>query len=153
MAVEVDVLLAVAVRPNEAKPQIQLANVNHGKFVGKEFDIPLDGEVEIDNSSLEWTNYFKAGLRGASGLLKKKRGGKFTSVGMDVLVDGTVPSGGGLSSSAAFVCASALAVLKANGEEKIDQTELVELAIVSERAVGVYSGGYGFCTQSVWRHR
>ncbi|KAK5013793.1 galactokinase [Cryomyces antarcticus] len=60
---------------------------------------------------------------------------------MDILVDGTVPSGGGLSSSAAFVCASALAVMKANGDDKVDKKELVELAIVSERNVGVNSGG------------
>jgi len=60
---------------------------------------------------------------------------------MDILVDGTVPSGGGLSSSAAFVCASALAVLKASGEQVVDKKELVELAIVSERSVGVQSGG------------
>jgi galactokinase len=60
---------------------------------------------------------------------------------MDILADGTVPSGGGLSSSAAFVCASALAVMKANGVDEVDKKELVELAIVSERAVGVNSGG------------
>ena len=71
----------------------------------------------------------------------KKGKAEFASVGMDILLDGTVPAGGGLSSSAAFVCASALAVMRANGEEKVDQTELTEVAIVSERAVGVNSGG------------
>lgn len=141
MAVEVDVLQAVAVDSSSKQPQIRLCNVNHGKFAAKEFDIPLKGEIEIDSSALEWTNYFRAGLRGATQLLRKKRGEDFVPVGMDVLVDGTVPSGGGLSSSAAFVCASALAVLRANGEENVDSKELVELAIVSERAVGVYSGG------------
>lgn len=141
MATEVDVLVAVKVKWNEEQPNIRLRNVNPGKFGAKEFDIPLDGNVEIDPSSLEWSNYFKAGMRGASRLLQKKRGGELKAVGMDVLVDGTVPSGGGLSSSAAFVCASALATLIANGEEKVDRKELVELAIVSERAVGVNSGG------------
>jgi galactokinase len=52
-----------------------------------------------------------------------------------------VPAGGGLSSSAAFVSTSALAVMYANGEEEIDKTDLTEVAIVSERAVGVNSGG------------
>ncbi|KAL8863959.1 MAG: hypothetical protein Q9174_007503, partial [Haloplaca sp. 1 TL-2023] len=60
---------------------------------------------------------------------------------MKVMVDGNVPAGGGLSSSAAFVCASALAVLRANGRRKVKKRELAELAIVSERAVGVNSGG------------
>lgn len=57
-------------------------------------------------------------------------------------MDGNVPVGGGLSSSAAFVSATALAVMIANGEKTVDKTELTELAIVSERAVGVNSGGY-----------
>jgi len=56
-------------------------------------------------------------------------------------MDGSVPAGGGLSSSAAFVSAAALAVMYANGVEEIDKTELTELAIVSERSVGVNSGG------------
>lgn len=60
---------------------------------------------------------------------------------MEVLMDGNVPVGGGLSSSAAFVSASALAVMTANGESSVDKKELTELAIVSERAVGVNSGG------------
>lgn len=146
MAVEVDVLLAVAVTD---EPVARLTNINHGKFEPKEFDIPLGGNIDIDPSSHEWTNYFKSGLRGASELLRKKKGESFKAVGMDVLMDGNVPSGGGLSSSAAFVCAAALAVLKANGEETIDQTELVELAIVSERAVGVFSGGYSHTFKSL----
>jgi len=111
------------------------------KFESREFQIPDTGDVHIDPRTLEWTNYFKSGLAGASQLLRKKEQEFKCSVGMDILADGTVPSGGGLSSSAAFVCASALAVLKANGVDKVDKKELVELAIVSERAVGVNSGG------------
>jgi galactokinase len=141
MAVEVDILLAVKVQHDQQPPRIRISNVNDAKFAAEDFEIPSNGEVEIDHSTLRWTNYFRAGLRGASGLLQKKHGASFSAVGMDVLVLGTVPSGGGLSSSAAFVCASALAVLTANGEAKVDRKELVELAIVSERAVGVNSGG------------
>jgi galactokinase len=120
---------------------MRLTNVHPQKFESREFEIPDTGDVHIDSSSLEWTNYFKSGLVGATELLRKKREDFKQSVGMDILVDGTVPSGGGLSSSAAFVCASALAVMKANGVDEVDKKELVELAIVSERAVGVNSGG------------
>jgi galactokinase len=144
MAVTADMLLAVAVRPVEHnKPNlVRLANVDPSKFPSSQFEIPAEGEIQIDSSVHEWTNYFKAGLRGASELLRKmQKNDQFVSVGMDILADGKVPSGGGLSSSAAFVCASALATLKANGEEKVDKTELTEVAIVSERAVGVNSGG------------
>lgn len=142
MAVTADVLLAVSVHRKESGPStIRLTNVHPQKFESREFDIPDTGDVHIDSSTLEWTNYFKSGLMGATELLRKKQKEFRCSVGMDILADGTVPSGGGLSSSAAFVCASALAVMKANGIEKVDKKELVELAIVSERAVGVNSGG------------
>ena len=52
-------------------------------------------------------------------LLRKKHGPGFKPKSMEVLVDGTVPVGGGLSSSAAFVTASALAVMFANGETRL----------------------------------
>ena len=139
MAITADFVMAVAVRPSDEKPKIRIANLNSQKFPSREFEIP-DGELPIDATEHEWTNYFKSGLKGVSQLLQKKRG-KFTSVGMDIVCDGTVPSGGGLSSSASVVCTSALAVLAANGEQNIDKKELCELAIVSERAVGVNSGG------------
>lgn len=60
--------------------------------------------------------------------------------GMLLLVDGNVPAGSGLSSSAAFVCSSALAVITANKFE-LTKKELTEIAIVAERSVGVNSGG------------
>ena len=144
MAVTADLLLAVAVTqpPAHGDGRIRIANVHSAKFERREFDVPATGNITIDPSSHEWANYFRSGLQGALSLLRQKRAGQhFSPLGMDVLVDGTVPSGGGLSSSAAFVCASALAVLRANGEDAVDKTELVELAVVSERAVGVHSGG------------
>ncbi|KAF2398267.1 galactokinase-like protein [Trichodelitschia bisporula] len=138
MAVTVDVLLAVAARP-DVPQQARIANVEEAKFPRREFG--FEKGIEIDSETLEWSNYFKCGLRVATELLRRKRGPEFVPVGLDVLVDGSVPSGGGLSSSAAFVCASALAAMRANGEREVDKKELVELAIVSERAVGVQSGG------------
>lgn len=145
MAITADALLAVSTKvdPASVKPgtyKIQIANVQSGKFPSHEFDIPFDA-VEIDATVHEWTNYFKSGLRGALGLLRKKHGDAYKPVSMQVLMDGTVPAGGGLSSSAAFTSTSALAVLVANGSKQVDKTELTELAIVSERAVGVNSGG------------
>ncbi|KAK4130656.1 Galactokinase, partial [Trichocladium antarcticum] len=143
MAIAADALLAVStdLSPTEAGTyKIQIANVQNDKFPAHEFDIPYDA-VDIDATVHEWTNYFKSGLRGALELLRKKRGSDFKPRSMRILMDGTVPAGGGLSSSAAFTSASALAVMVANGEKTVDKTELTELAIVSERAVGVNSGG------------
>lgn len=142
MAITADFLMAVATQPVSQNPTVRISNILSEKFPTRGFEIPKEGEVPIDASTHEWTNYFKSGLRGASKLLQRKHNnGHFVSVGMDILSDGIVPSGGGLSSSASFVCTSALAVMKANGEEKVDKKELCELAIVSERAVGVNSGG------------
>lgn len=142
MAITADALLAVSTfddpSPNSFK--IKVSNVQSTKFPSHEFDIPYDS-VEIDSKVHEWTNYFKSGLRGALEILRKKHGSIFKPKSMEVLMDGTVPAGGGLSSSAAFVSASALAVMYANGEKEVDKTQLTELAIVSERAVGVNSGG------------
>ncbi|KAF2727689.1 galactokinase-like protein [Polyplosphaeria fusca] len=141
MAITADFIMAVAVRPSEEQPKVRIANMQ-SKFPSREFEIPKEGEIPIDSTQHEWTNYFRSGLRGASELLQQKKGDShFVSVGMDVLCDGTVPAGGGMSSSAAFTCTSSLAVLRANGEDKVDKKELCELAIVSERAVGVNSGG------------
>ena len=118
------------------------------KGEGREF-------LSIDASAHDWTNYFKAGMNGAARLMRNRKvamKGKFQesnktmrplgSVGIQVFVDGQVPTGAGLSSSAALVCASLMATLRAHGVDDVDKTELVELAIVAERAVGVNAGGY-----------
>ena len=84
---------------------------------------------------------FQVWVERCIGAVEEKTRCRLSAQEHEMLMDGAVPSGGGLSSSAAFVSASALAVMFANGEKDIDKTELTELAIVSERAVGVNSGG------------
>jgi galactokinase len=145
MAITADCLIAVSTKLDAASVKegtykIKIANVQGQKFPSHEFDMPFDA-VDIDATVHEWTNYFKSGLKGALELLRKKHGAGYRPVSMQILMDGTVPAGGGLSSSAAFTSTSALAVMVANGDTTVDKTELTELAIVSERAVGVNSGG------------
>lgn len=142
-ALGVDVLIAVkTVSPNGEEASVNLANSNKSKFPARQFSVPKEGDVEIDATSHDWVNYFKAGLRVALKFLRDRaQGGKFVPVSMEALADGNVPPGGGVSSSAAFVCSSALAVVKANGHD-ITRQELFDIALVSERAVGVYSGGW-----------
>lgn len=144
MAITADVIIAVStdVEPSsvDGTYKLKLANVDGETFPAREFDV-AHGNVEIDATQHEWTNYFKSGLRGALELLRKKYGPDFKSKSMHILMDGNVPAGSGLSSSAAFVSASALAVMIANGEKDVDKKHLTEVAIASERAVGVNSGG------------
>ncbi|KAI4143239.1 MAG: hypothetical protein LQ340_007075 [Diploschistes diacapsis] len=136
-----DVVIAVSTsKPNGSNASIDIANVNPEKFKPQTFTLDAHHTVAIDSSTHEWTNYFKAGAVGALALLAKPRP-DFVPLSMQVLIDGTVPAGGGLSSSAAFVCASALAVIYGNGVHAVTKRSLVELAIVSERSVGVNSGG------------
>ncbi|KAJ2000062.1 galactokinase [Coemansia thaxteri] len=90
---------------------------------------------EIDSTVHEWTNYFKCGYRGVL-----DHAGLQSGLGFDGLVDGTVPAGGGLSSSAAFVCATQLAVQRLHGLS-YTQEELASVAASAERHVGVNSGG------------
>jgi len=141
MAVAVDVLIAVyVVKDDHDGPVIKIANINSTKYPAKDYAVPLSGEVEVDTSKHSWTNYFLAGLRGALRYLRQQHGNSFQPRSMQLLIDGNVPAGGGLSSSAAFVCASTLAVMAANDHE-ISKQDLLDLCIVSERAVGVFSGG------------
>ncbi|KAL9003372.1 MAG: hypothetical protein Q9188_003745 [Gyalolechia gomerana] len=144
MAIAADVLIAVAPSLSKehqnANTVIPMLNINPRKHKPSECTVPPMGRADIDATVHEWTNYFKAGFNGAIDLLRQENP-DFSPCSMDILVDGNVPAGAGLSSSAAFVCASALAVLRANGRDSVKKRELVELAIVSERAVGVNSGG------------
>jgi galactokinase len=138
-AVSVDVIIAVKVVPSTgSESTVKISNVLPDKFPAREFTVPQDSDVEIDPTKHEWVNYFKAGLLGALKFLRKNH--SFAPASMEVLVDGNVPPGGGISSSAAFVCSSALAVMKANNHD-VSKQDLLDLAVVSERAVGVYSGG------------
>ena len=140
-AVSVDVIIAVKVVSNAgSESTVKIANVNPEKFPSREFTVPRDTDIEIDPKKHEWVNYFKAGLSGALKFLRREKS-SFTPASVEVLVDGNVPPGGGISSSAAFVCASALAVMKSNNHD-VSKQDLLDLAVVSERAVGVYSGGY-----------
>ena len=143
MAILADVLVAVSAWSLSSGNQdatISVANINAEKYPSALFTVPSSGDIDIDTSKHSWSNYFRAGYKGALSLLRQKHP-DIQPRNMAVLVDGNVPAGGGLSSSAAFVCSSALAVLRAHGETNITKKELVELAIVSERAVGVNSGG------------
>lgn len=140
MAVTADVLLAVT---PSTEPRVRIANTQPAKFPTREFPLPADGSPPpIDAAAHDWSNYLRAGMKGAHAYLAARgQGGAPAAVGLDVVMDGSVPAGGGLSSSAAFVCAAALATVRAHGVKEVDKTALCELAIVSERAVGVNSGG------------
>jgi galactokinase len=90
-----------------------------------------------------------ASLRKAQGVLEA-HDADLKAFELDLLCDGNVPAGGGLSSSAAMVIASSLACLKALGQlDSITRTAMTEIAIDSERLVGVNSGGCALDTRTM----
>lgn len=139
MAIKSDMLLAVSSSPALTTVfTIRIANVDP-KYQATSFSFPNDGDISFDSDVHQWINYFKAGLSGALQHLRRASG--FRPVNMNVVVDGDIPPAGGLSSSGAFVVASSLAVLVANGVSEVEKIDLAKMAIESERAIGMNGGG------------
>ncbi|MCD7459490.1 galactokinase [Datura stramonium] len=61
-------------------------------------------------------------------------------VGLDVIIDGTVPTGSGLSSSAIFVCFSTIAIMASIGLN-MSKKEISQLICECERRIGTLSDG------------
>ncbi|KAM3165317.1 Galactokinase [Lachancea thermotolerans] len=146
MAIDADLLCAVGVLSTEDIPSITLINEDP-KFAQRKFDLPLDGsDISIDPSVSDWSNYFKCGLLVAQQHLKTQFPQKFQEAplaGMEMYVSGNVPTGGGLSSSAAFICAVALAVIRSNTSSnyKVSKQVLTQITVKAEHYVGVNNGG------------
>ncbi|KAG0679336.1 galactokinase [Kluyveromyces marxianus] len=143
MAIENDLKLAFRLSDASENPSITLTNYD-SNFAKRKFDLPLDGSlIEIDPSVSDWSNYFKCGLLVAQEFLKKKYKFEGPIKGMEIYVKGNIPTGGGLSSSAAFICAVSLAVIYSNIPEgtPIVKDELTKITAVAEHHVGVNNGG------------
>ncbi|KAJ2899031.1 galactokinase [Coemansia aciculifera] len=132
MAIVPDCLIAVKAVDESV---VRLANVN-SKYAAREFGFQPGNIVEIDASVHDWSNYFKCGYRGALEAI----GATTSPVGMQCLMDGSVPISVGLSSSSAFVCCAVMATMKANGRV-LSQERVVETSVTSERYIGTNGGG------------
>ncbi|EEB07833.2 galactokinase Gal1 [Schizosaccharomyces japonicus yFS275] len=147
MALEVDVIIAAATATDN---KVILTNTDP-KFQQEEFELPIDGSViTINKEHHSWGNYFRCALIVAHHFIKEKYGnlidnGKKPLKGLRLTFDGNVPTGGGLSSSAAFCVASIVTILKANGIKSISKDDLTHISVVSEHYVGVNTGGMDQC--------
>lgn len=147
MALDNDVIGLVGRRDDH---NIVLHNTDP-KFAPETVELPQNGDVvAIDQTKFTWVNYFKCGLIVAHKFILEKhpelvQNGKKPLAGLNLLFDGNVPTGGGLSSSAAFCVASTLAVLRGNGIESISKEDLTRITVVSEHYVGVNTGGMDQC--------
>ncbi|EPT05481.1 hypothetical protein FOMPIDRAFT_1021304 [Fomitopsis schrenkii] len=97
--------------------------------------------LDINKRELRWESYVKAGYYGVLNRFFPPESGD-RPVPIDLLVTGSVPSGSGLSSSAAMVVGSTLSFLAVNNKlGDLTKGQLVEMAMENERRVGVNSGG------------
>jgi galactokinase len=148
-ALEMDILMAFRVKRESESPsstvEFNLKNTNP-RFEGTSFQSKVDSHqgVELDHTgSSRWANYFKVAFKGLlphlpSSVLESSS----RPCQVDVMIDGTIPPESSLSSSAAMTSCSSIVVLQAfQAREIISRKEMAEVAIESERLVGVNSGG------------
>lgn len=138
MAIRQDTIVAIR-KHKSGEPQkgLRIANVND-KYTMCTY--PADPSQEIDLKNHKWGHYFICGYKGFYEFIKSKQLDAGAPVGLDVLVDGTVPTGSGLSSSAAFVCSSTIAIMAAL-DKNFPKKEVAQLTCDCERHIGTQSGG------------
>ncbi|XP_030508612.2 galactokinase isoform X2 [Cannabis sativa] len=141
MAIRQDTIIAIRRRDDdddETEKLLRIANVNDNKY--QLCTYPADPNQEIDLKNHKWGHYFICGYKGYYEYSKSKGVKVDETVGLDVLVDGTVPTGSGLSSSAAFVCSSTIAIMAAF-DVNFPKKEIAQLTCECERHIGTQSGG------------
>ncbi|XXG79054.1 hypothetical protein AAC387_Pa09g0207 [Persea americana] len=138
MAIRQDTIVAIRKHDEGESPKVlRIANVSE-KYTMCTY--PADPEQEIDLKNHKWGHYFLCGYKGFHEFVKSKGIDVGVPVGLDVIVDGTVPTGSGLSSSAAFVCSSTIAITAAF-DVKFAKKEIAQLTCDCERHIGTQSGG------------
>uniref|UniRef100_A0A2P2K6T6 Uncharacterized protein MANES_15G001800 n=1 Tax=Rhizophora mucronata TaxID=61149 RepID=A0A2P2K6T6_RHIMU len=140
MAIRQDTIVAIRKHDaaEDAQKSLRIANVNDAKYTLCSY--PADPDQEIDLKNHKWGHYFICGYKGFYEYAKSKGMDIGVPVGLDVLIDGTVPTGSGLSSSAAFVCSATIAIM-AIFSVNFPKKELAQLTCKCERHIGTQSGG------------
>ena len=138
MAIGLDTI--VAIRKNPQQSVIRLRNSRSDSY--GELTYSVDPNQKIDTNAHAWGSYVIGAYKGVFEHLTRHHPELVPEVmGLDVMVDGVVPTGSGLSSSAAIVCSSALAILSVLGVTRLKKGEVAEFTAMAERYVGVISGG------------
>jgi len=138
MAIDRSVLIALAPRADRTMRLFNTA----ARFARRTYTL---SDTIAAYAGGDWGNYSKA----AAQELARHCGAQLQH-GAELLVDGNIPSGAGLSSSSAVVVANALALLAANDVDLPYET-LAELLPIAERYVGTLSGGMDQATSLLAR--
>jgi len=142
IAVGYEMLVAASAREDDV---VQLKNIENDAFPDESFSIgellPADYADDwlafLDSSEIEqghWGNYSTSSILRLQMEFAPKR-----LCGMDIMVSGNIPRGGGVSSSSAIVVATALATVELNNLE-IDRKDLTVLCGEGEWYVGTRGG-------------
>jgi len=115
---------------------LTLINLNREAYPDASFAADPSQAMPATHS---WGSYFLAAYKGVADYCAAKNIA-FVPTGLRAVVHGTVPLGSGLSSSAALVCASALAILAAHGLSP-PKADVATFCAACERYVGTESGG------------
>ncbi|EEF43117.1 galactokinase, putative [Ricinus communis] len=138
MAIRQDTIIGIRKHDAaEGQKVLRIANVND-KYALCTY--PADPDQEIDLKNHRWGHYFICGYKGFYEFAKTKGVDVGALVGLDVIVDGIVPTGSGLSSSAAFVCSATIAIMAAFNVN-FPKKEIAQLTCECERHIGTQSGG------------
>ncbi|KAL0488342.1 N-acetylgalactosamine kinase [Acrasis kona] len=153
MALEKDVIIASVLLPRMVN---LCSNTLPKEYTTKVVSVTINNNpssafdnLNIDPKAHHWTNYVLCGVKGVLQHIKNLNDTSFKSSDLSgktldlyLLLDGDVPSGSGLSSSSAVVCASSLTTSHALGYSKeITKEQFGSLTAKSEQFVGVQSGG------------
>lgn len=131
----------------KAKKVIRVSNVNEAKYPSGVF--PVDPAAPVNREEHSWVNYVHAAYKGVHEFYLKKKGIQQAEgyewkdeelPGLNLVVDGRVPQGSGLSSSSALVCATAIAVMHAK-KMTFTKEEIADFTRECEKYVGTLSGG------------
>jgi N-acetylgalactosamine kinase len=95
---------------------LALSNLEPDRYPDITFSVDPDQEVDVGKHT--WGNYFVCAYKGVYEHLKATGHELPAPVGLQVMVHGRVPTGSGLSSSAAIVCAAAPGVLVVHAGKK-----------------------------------
>ncbi|XP_057290502.1 N-acetylgalactosamine kinase-like [Hydractinia symbiolongicarpus] len=126
MALEQDIVYAVSTN-NNGKYKMANTNSNFGDY---ETDVK-----SFEITGHQWYDYVLCGHKATIDEAKID-----VPVGMNTLVDGTVPKSAGLSSSSALVCCSALTTMYAN-KKNLSKLTLADASQRCEAYVGTEGGG------------
>jgi N-acetylgalactosamine kinase len=135
MAIGLDTIVAYRVKLGSS--EVTVGNTNE-KYTTKTFS--NDPTQEVDVASLHWSNYVMCGYKGVFDFLKESGEETPELVGLELMIDGTVPTGSGLSSSSALCCAVAVAVMSAYGLN-FTKGDIADFTCKCERYSGTQSGG------------